>query len=296
MAPATNGERGIRARISGAVLVSSLVAACALGAAANAGAVVPGKNGRIAYMGITDLGIFSIEPDGSDLRKLSNGFDVGPSWSPDGKRLLYVDAIDGDVWKMHANGTRKRRLTRNGSSFEPSWSPNGKRVVFVKGGGGDPEIFTMRADGSGFSRVTDNGAEDFDPDWSPSGKRIVFARARHGSPPDLFKVNPSGSNSKRITATKNRYEVTPAWSPNGRKIAFASGRSGEDEEIYTVRSDGSKRTRLTDNGFVDADPAWSPNGRKIAFYADNSVWRMKSDGGRAHRVIRDAAWPDWQTR
>lgn len=170
MAPATNGERGIRARISGAVLVSSLVAACALGAAANAGAVVPGKNGRIAYMGITDLGIFSIEPDGSDLRRLSNGFDVGPSWSPDGKRLLYVDAIDGDVWKMHANGTRKRRLTRNGSSFEPSWSPNGKRVAYTKFKSDKHEccvgdIFTMRADGSHRKPVSTSPNFEFRPDW-----------------------------------------------------------------------------------------------------------------------------------
>lgn len=261
-----------------------------------AGAVVPGKNGRIAYMGLSDLGIFSVDPDGDGRKRLSRDFDVGPSWSPNGERIAYVNAVQGDIWKMKAGGGKKRRLTRNGSSFEPSWSPNGKRLVFVKGGGGDPEIFTMRADGSGRSRVTDNGAADFDPDWSPSGKRLVFARARHGDNPDLFKVDPDGTNVQRVTNTDARYEVTPAWSPNGRKIAFASGRSGTDEELYTIRANGSKRTRLTENKYVDADPAWSPNGAKLAFFAGNSIWRMKSEGGRAHRIVRDAAWPDWQRR
>ncbi|MEZ5155192.1 MAG: hypothetical protein R2718_03685 [Solirubrobacterales bacterium] len=282
-------------RRAGALSVCAIVAAVAIGAP-EAGAVVPGKNGRIAYMGLTDLGIFSVDPDGDRRRRLSNGFDVGPSWSPNGKRIAFVDAVQGDIWKMRANGDDKRRLTRNGSSFEPSWSPNGKRIVFVKGGGGDPEIFTMRSDGSGRSRVTDNGADDFDPDWSPNGRRIVFARSRHSSPPDLFKVDPDGSDEERITGTQNRYEVTPAWSPDGRRIAFAGGRESDDEEIFTIGTDGRRRRQITANDQVDADPAWSPNGNQIAFFSRESVWRMESDGGRARRVARDGAWPDWQAR
>lgn len=284
-----------RLRTTGAVPLCAAIAAIAL-AAPDAGAVVSAKNGRIAYMGLSDLGIFSIEPNGSDRRRLSDGFDVGPSWSPDGKRIAYVDAVQGDIWTMKAGGGNKRRLTRNGSSFEPRWSPNGKRIVFVKRGGGDPDIFTMRADGSGRSRVTDNDAADFDPDWSPNGRRIAFARSRHGDPPDLFKIDPDGTHVKRLTATSARYEVTPAWSPDGRKIAFSSGRSGSDQELFTIRRDGSKRTPLTSNKHVDADPAWSPNGRKMAFFSRNAVWRMKSSGGKAHRVVSDAAWPDWQPR
>lgn len=271
------------------------VAAIALQASA-AHAVVPGGNGRIAYMGLNDLGIFTIDADGGHRKHVTHGFDVGPSWSPDGKRIAFVDAVQGDVWTMKAGGGDKRRLTQNGSSFEPSWSPNGKRLVFVKGGGGDPEIFTMRADGSGRSRVTDNDAADFDPDWSPTGKRIVFARARHGDNPDLFKVDPDGTNTQRITNTAARYEVTPAWSPSGRKIAFASGRGGEDEEIYSIRSDGSNRKRLTENDYVDSDPAWSPTGGKLAIFAKDSIWRMKSRGGKRHLIAHDAAWPDWQPR
>jgi TolB protein len=282
----------IRSLVAATLCLAAVAAACAPAA----DAVVPGGNGRIAYMGLNDIGIFTIDPDGGQRKHVTQGFDVGPSWSPDGERIAYVNAIQGDVWTMRAGGGDKLRVTRNGSSFEPSWSPNGKRLVFVKGGGGDPEIFTMRADGSARSRVTDNDAADFDPDWSPTGKRIVFARARHGDNPDLFKVDPDGTNTQRITNTAARYEVTPAWSPSGRKIAFASGRSGEDEEIYAMRSDGSKRKRLTENDYVDSDPAWSPTGEKLAFFAKDCIWRMKSRGGKKHRIAGDAAWPDWRAR
>jgi Tol biopolymer transport system component len=62
----------------------------------------------------------------------------------------------------------------------PTWSPDGTKIVFdsdrtadgtavelcqIGGSACDDEIWTMNADGTGVTQLTDNSAEDFDPDW-----------------------------------------------------------------------------------------------------------------------------------
>lgn len=270
--------------------------ALALAGAGPADATVPGKNGRIAFMGLEAHGIFTADPDGSRVRRLTAELDVSPAWSPDGDRIAYVDAVRGNIWKMSPNGEKQRKLTDDGKSYEPSWSPNGRRIAYMSTKGGDPEIFTMRADGGDVQRLTDNDASDLDPRWSPNGRMIVFARERVETLPDLFKISADGSFTKRLTDTKKRYEVAPTWSPGGDRIAFASGRRGDDEEIYKIKSNGSHRTRLTQNDVTDSDPCWSPNGRKIAVYHDGDVARIPASGGNPHVILRHAAWPDWKAR
>jgi Tol biopolymer transport system component len=53
--------------------------------------------------------------------------------------------------------------------FSPGWSPTGSRIVFIGqvevSGAPLPEweIFTVRLDGTGLTRLTETKAEEFDP-------------------------------------------------------------------------------------------------------------------------------------
>jgi Tol biopolymer transport system component len=93
------------------------------------------------------------------------GADVADlSWSPNpgggsGAHLLFTEhdhntGIDSLV-VAGPDGTNPRTVQAQAS--QPGWSPDGKQIVFVgQDAAGLDEIYTIGADGSGLSQITDN--------------------------------------------------------------------------------------------------------------------------------------------
>jgi Tol biopolymer transport system component len=85
-----------------------------------------------------DVGIFTVNLDGTELRRLVPFTSFDADWEPDGRRIAFTIAYgasspDGvDVYTARSNATQLRRLTRNGrrlSSLTPAWSPDGTRIA-----------------------------------------------------------------------------------------------------------------------------------------------------------------------
>jgi Tol biopolymer transport system component len=203
-----------------------------------------------------------------------------PSPSPSADRAIDVSALTGrivfsaedDIWLVNADGTGLTRLTtRRGAEFDPTWSPNGIRIAYRdsrRGINNDDEIYVMKADGSGQANLTRNPADDWGPAWSPNGTSIAFSSTRDtGSIPQIFLMDPDGSNVRRLTEIEGEY---PTWSPDGTRIAFMSLQSGPrastpEYEIFVMNAVGTDLRRLTHSPGEDGWPAWSAGGTAIAF-------------------------------
>jgi hypothetical protein len=133
--PTQARRRQITRRLSALVFLA-LTGASALVtiAATPAQAAYPGLNGLIAF--VRNGNIYTLDPTAHPVQPhqlTTGGHDSGPRWSPDGKRLAYLD--NGNLWVMNANGSRKKRITDAAPRYRdsrPSWSPNGKYLAFVK--------------------------------------------------------------------------------------------------------------------------------------------------------------------
>ena len=253
---------------------------------------------RIAFVSKRDgnFEIYVMDADGVNPRRLTNNpaKDYAPSWSPDGKRIVFCSDRDGhvhvkrgrvasEIYVMDADGGNPQRLTNNPSDdWYPSWSPDGERIVFESAREGHfmdahknitDEIYVMDADGGNQQRLTENRNNDWDPVWSPDGKRIAFMADRKGDRVkfDIYVMDADGGNQQKLTNNRVR-DGSPSWSPNGERIAFVSTRD-ENSEIYVMDADGGNLQNLTNNPHSDSGPAWlntpfsvSPAGKKFTIW------------------------------
>jgi Tol biopolymer transport system component len=172
--------------------------------------------------------LMMVHADGSGKRELTSGpVNSGfPSWSPDGKRIVYR------IWAAQEHGLRILNLedgsiatlTSDYDNF-PMWSPNGDRIAFTRTSKNAFDIFTVRLDGTDLKQLTNAPGNDAHCAWSPDGRNIIFSSSRlgfrdeaplyDGAPQpyaELFVMQADGSNQRPITEDKWE-QGTPAWVP-----------------------------------------------------------------------------------
>ncbi|MDQ3940319.1 MAG: hypothetical protein M3238_03095 [Actinomycetota bacterium] len=145
----------------------------------------------------------------------------------------------------------------------------------------EPDIFTMRPDGTGVRNLTPRPGAQYDGTWSPDGRWIVYEDFLEGRKrvltmtargrPGTWLVS-SGFRNGRVEDP-----VRPSWSPDGTKVAYVMHRypptpdltGGADVTSTLEVVDAVTRERRVLVGetpnTVLYDPYWSPDGTKIVF-------------------------------
>ncbi len=198
--------------------------------------------------------IFSANLDGTDIKRLTTtpGYDAEATISPDGKKIVFTSARDGDLelYDMNLDGTDQRRLTHDLGYDGGAWhSQDSQWIVWRANRPKTPEevarykelfgkdlvmpakmeLFTMRADGTEQRQITFNGAANFAPYFHPNGRQIIFASNMndpHGGNFDLFLVNRDGTGLEQITFDQN-FDGFPMFSPDGKQLVWESNRNAK---------------------------------------------------------------------
>jgi Tol biopolymer transport system component len=255
-----------------------------------ADATYPGRVGRIAFGDFTTGRLFTVNPDGTRLRRLTHGgpesFADTPSWSPSGRRLIFsfsaTPSAAARIWVTRADGTHQHPLAGDAKGFrdfDPTYGPDGRTIVFSRCQPGDGvcAIWRMRADGSGKRALTPyrsgtNEAVDISPSISPGGGRVAFTRFfSDGIKSRVFVMDANGGHPHPITPPGLEASF-PDWSPSGRRIAFTSNALRLGSSIFTIHPDGRGLHRVTRNRYPHngAAPAYSPSGHRLAFISDRA--------------------------
>ena len=172
--------------------------------------------------GVNRLEIWAMDADGTGQVRLTHNqaFDGWPAWAPDGRKIAFESARDGnfEIYLMDPDGARQSRLTQSSDEDRgPVWSPDGGKILFERGR--PRSIYVVSADGSAEQRLTNGPEWDFVPQWSPDGRRIAFVRvvqgpgdSPHGGDEEIFVMNADGSQIKRLTRSPG-VDYAPSWRP-----------------------------------------------------------------------------------
>jgi Tol biopolymer transport system component len=190
-------------------------------------------------------------------------------------------------------------------------SPDAGHVAFDSDRDGERGVFVANRDGTDVRRVSPEGYAA-DPTWSPDGRTLAFLRVERDRPGvrNLWLVDVSSGNSRRVTAFTSGETGRAAWFPDGRRICYAHNdqlviqntetgdvrrygspvgqrrldtpavsRDGE-HVMFHVNGSGAWLLNLPDGSmtFALTDPtvgqfSWSEDGRRVAFYSRrNNEW------------------------
>jgi Tol biopolymer transport system component/imidazolonepropionase-like amidohydrolase len=220
-------------------------------------------------------GVWAVDVESSAERPMAavTGSVSGPSWTPDGKQVLYNVVADGAA-RLELSGNRV--AVEDVFPFRAHWL-SGTEFLYTADGKikrrslGEQQVRTVEFTAAVPLRRTAYARKrrDFDsttpkralgivrPMVSPDGERVVFAALG-----DVW-VMEIGSKPVRLTADQF-LDTEPAWSPDGSQVVFSSDRGGNMDLWIRDMKTGRDR-RLTETPAAEMASTWSPDGDRIAF-------------------------------
>lgn len=129
-------------------------------------------------------------------------------------------------------------------------------IAFSDDRDGNREIYTVQADGTGLTRLTNDPALDLQPRWSPDGSQIAYL---HGS--QLWVMDADGTDAHQVAGYAEESQLS--WSPDASRIAYV-----KNGAIWVVGADGTNPHEVVAQvapGYAHEAPDWSPDGTRIAY-------------------------------
>jgi WD40 repeat protein len=237
---------------------------------------------------------------GPDAHQLTDsGRDSMPSFTPDGKSVLFIRAGTGhakhtvggtytwfdletpEIAIVPADGSAPPAQIANGRIKdgrntwfywirEPVLAPDGHTIA-VASDGPDPrasdvtiQLYDTETKKFTKPKLAQSGLGYQDPAWAPNGSYLAIVKnARDGSrgAPQILKYNPE--NKRVFTITGPGY-IAPAWSPDSKYLAATRTDSFGTNIVILDSNTGTELLRLTNDG-QSFSPVWSPAGDAIAF-------------------------------
>ena len=89
----------------------------------------------------------------------------------DGRSLLYTleteTGVAFNIYRIRVDGSERVAITQDAEGFKTDlvWSPIGNWIAFTSNVEGNYDIYLIRSDGTGLTRVTKSNVDEYAPAW-----------------------------------------------------------------------------------------------------------------------------------
>lgn len=216
--------------------------------------------------------VYSVRADGSGERHLSSGaeLDSAPTVAPNGRYVVFERRTSAtgpaDLYTVGAKGGGVRPLVATvKDEHDASIAPDGRGIVFVStvpaAGGGSDDLYSVRPNGRGLTRLTRTGVDEFSPRYFAGG--IVYSRGESSEGPaayaDVFTMRGNGRRVKPLVSGVGSAYVEDV-APAGRTVIFRRDRGLWVKRIGRGRA--HKLTLLPDGSKTNS--VFSSDSRRVA--------------------------------
>jgi Tol biopolymer transport system component len=222
-------------------------------------------------------GIRLIRADGENDREIIFGWGELPSFSPDGRSVLYTKLDSNGFYYAHSDlylydleKKSERRLTHGARAYVAAFAPDGQTIYFAHHIGRDASTAISKLDlQSGkitpVKEFSDNSVTVHSLAVSPDGKTLALSLWKRGGYQDIYLLPREGGELQAVTQDKDE-DLDPSFSPDGQYLLFSSDR-GEYRvaNLYAYKLDNGSFYKVTNVLTGAFDPAVSPDGKSIAF-------------------------------
>jgi Tol biopolymer transport system component len=275
------------------------------------------------------------EPHLADLRRLTQGGQNAEAyWSFDGAQLSFQARREGEqcdrIVRMKLDGGDPVPVSSGkGATTCAYFLPGNEELIYASthlGGERCPprpdmskgyvwaiypdyDIFKVRADGTGLTRLTDTPGYDAEGTVCAKDGSIVFTSVRDGDL-ELYRMDRDGKNVRRLTNTPG-YDGGAFFNADCTKIVWRASRPKPGPElddykallaqglvkpgqleIWVANADGSDPVQVTYLGAASFAPSFFPDGKRIIFSSNHGdpagrefdLWAINVDGTGLERI------------
>jgi len=283
---------------------------------------------RVAFVRVTvnekkdgyNTAIWTVSTANGETRQLTNGpRDTTPRWSPDGKYLVFVRALEvsgrtepQQLFMLAMSGGESFQFTTlpRGASG-PQWSPDGKMILFYNSA--TPEELAKAAARNTPSPQPSPAASPTPPERESDVRVITRAVYRANGtgyldfkhPQHLWVVTAPKTGDEKVTPkqlTSGRYDEGGAfWAKDSSRIYFESDQLDEpyyelpSTTLHYVAVTGGTPAKLTSFDMNAGAFTLSPDGKQLAFvgsvsqpvrsYSQPDLWVMDMTAGAKPRNL-----------
>ncbi len=230
--------------------------------------------------------------------------DEIPSWSPDGKNLIFHSNRTGskEIFIYNLANKEIKQLTNDPlfNNEQAIWSPDGTKVAYnsvLKKAGYKGKRFLKILDLESQKminkiRIDQKGKWMRELTWSPDGQTMIGSLGDSNNS-EIWTLNLKNKRKTKMTipdiGISYQADYGPALSPDQKKLVYYSYRGVNLPEIFVWDLKKNKETKLTSHPNAwDLNPLWYPDGNHIYFSStlkgSMALYKMEADGQNVEQV------------
>jgi Tol biopolymer transport system component len=169
-----------------------------------------------------------MDANGANVVQLTDHIaeDYSPTWSPDGKRILFVSERDegwrnSEIYMMNADGSGQQRVTDNISKdFLPVWSPDQSKIAFIKTS--KLAILTFEGQEIVEQSLPFATGKYQRPAWSSDGSQIAISNLSNLETSRIQIFSLDGTEAQSFVLQGLEFPKSLSWSQSGDFIFFSA--------------------------------------------------------------------------